>query len=293
MNAILSLLQPLDRYRTPSTIGSAIGRPLSRPILHPNTGGSAQPHRSKPLGGAQPRDSGTIVSKPFKTSAKKKRDRGRDSQPHPRPRLNSQPQGATKPRIRARQKPININILGGRMCGTNRNRLGQNGTRPWEKAGDRLLGQTGRSQFNSTVNSPFCPVCSWDGWGFVQGTIVPQGPSENSSCVSVGFFSPPKNGRHTEQAKSGTTRAPTRAPMEVDFLCFIPCKSSHETSHEGAHGSAHESVHSSGRGSLVLFSPVLFLDQRMSGHELFAGGIPEQKFNVNRACFPKEKHQNS
>ena len=25
----------------------------------------------------------------------------------------------------------------------------------------------------------------------------------------------------------------------------------------------------------------------------FPGGIPEQKFNVNRACFPKEKHQNS
>ena len=34
---ILSLLQPLDRYRTPSAIGSAIGRPLSRPISHPNT----------------------------------------------------------------------------------------------------------------------------------------------------------------------------------------------------------------------------------------------------------------
>ena len=30
-----------------------------------------------------------------------------------------------------------------------------------------------------------------------------------------------------------------------------------------------------------------------SVHELFAWGIPEQKFNVNRACFPKEKHQNS
>ena len=29
-----------------------------------------------------------------------------------------------------------------------------------------------------------------------------------------------------------------------------------------------------------------------SVHELFTG-IPEQKFNVNRACFPKEKHQNS
>ena len=25
----------------------------------------------------------------------------------------------------------------------------------------------------------------------------------------------------------------------------------------------------------------------------FSGGIPEQKFNVNRACFPKEKHQSS
>ena len=51
LNAILSLLHPLDRYRAPSAIGSAIGRPLSRPISHPNTGGSPQPHRSKPLGG--------------------------------------------------------------------------------------------------------------------------------------------------------------------------------------------------------------------------------------------------
>ena len=37
LNAILSLLHPLDRYRTPSAIASAIGRPLSRPISHPNT----------------------------------------------------------------------------------------------------------------------------------------------------------------------------------------------------------------------------------------------------------------
>ena len=51
LNAILSLLQPLDRKRTLSAIGSAIGRPLSRPISHPNTGGSPQPPRSKPLGG--------------------------------------------------------------------------------------------------------------------------------------------------------------------------------------------------------------------------------------------------
>ena len=32
-------------------------------------------------------------------------------------------------------------------------------------------------------------------------------------------------------------------------------------SHEGVHGRAHESVQSSGRGSLVLFSPVLFVGQ--------------------------------
>ena len=51
LNAILSLLQPLDRYRAPSATGSAIGRALSRPISHPRTGGSSQPPRSKPLGG--------------------------------------------------------------------------------------------------------------------------------------------------------------------------------------------------------------------------------------------------
>ena len=51
LNAILSLLQPLDRYRALSAIGSAIGRPLSRPISHPRTGRSPQPPRSKPLRG--------------------------------------------------------------------------------------------------------------------------------------------------------------------------------------------------------------------------------------------------
>ena len=30
-----------------------------------------------------------------------------------------------------------------------------------------------------------------------------------------------------------------------------------------------------------------------SVHELFAGAFRNKKFNVNRACFPKEKHQNS
>ena len=48
---------------------------------------------------------------------------------------------------------------------------------------DPSLGQTGLSLFNSTVRSLFCPVCPWDGWGFVPGTIVPQGPSRKCLCV--------------------------------------------------------------------------------------------------------------
>ena len=60
--------------------------------------------------------------------------------------------------------------------------LGQMGPLPGTKW-DPSLGQTGLSLFNSTVRSPFCPVCPLDGWGFVPGTIVPQGPSEKCLCV--------------------------------------------------------------------------------------------------------------
>ena len=66
--------------------------------------------------------------------------------------------------------------------------LGQMGPLPGTKW-DPSLGQTGLSLFNSTVKSPFCPVCPWDGWGFVPGTIVPQGPSEKWLCfMFIGFF---------------------------------------------------------------------------------------------------------
>ena len=91
-----------------------------------------------------------------------------------------------------KKKPININILGGTVSGTNRNR-------PWDKRDplpgtnwDPSLGQTGLFLFNSTVKSPFCPVCPWDGWGFVPGTIVPQGSSEKCLCVFrlLVFFAP-------------------------------------------------------------------------------------------------------
>ena len=54
--------------------------------------------------------------------------------------------------------------------------LGQTGPLPGRNR-DPSLGETGRSLFNYTVKLPFCPVCPWDGWGFVPGTIVPQGSS--------------------------------------------------------------------------------------------------------------------
>ena len=51
--------------------------------------------------------------------------------------------------------------------------------------------------FDSTVKSPFCPVCHWDGWGFVHGTIFPQGPPEKCLrvfCLLVSFW--PVGGYH-------------------------------------------------------------------------------------------------
>ena len=69
-------------------------------------------------------------------------------------------------------------------------RPGQAGPRPWDKRDpipgtnwDPSLGQTDRFLCTSTVKLPFCPVCPWDRWGFVPGTIVPQGPSEKYLCV--------------------------------------------------------------------------------------------------------------
>ena len=73
--------------------------------------------------------------------------------------------------------------------------LGQTGPVPGTNW-DPSLGQTGLFLFNATVKSPFCPVCPWDGWGFVPGTIVPQGPSEKCLCVFclLFFFAPNPEG---------------------------------------------------------------------------------------------------
>ena len=77
--------------------------------------------------------------------------------------------------------------------------LGQMGPLPGTNR-DPSQGQTGRFLFNSTVKSPFCPVCPWDGWGFVPGTIAPEGPSEKCLCVFclLVFCSLPKSAQDSE-----------------------------------------------------------------------------------------------
>ena len=93
---------------------------------------------------------------------------------------------------RARKKPINHKHFGRNGVRDKQEPfLGQTGPLPGTNW-DPSLGQTGLFLFNSTVNVLFCPVCPWDGWGFVPGTIVPQGPSEKClsvSCLLV-FFAP-------------------------------------------------------------------------------------------------------
>ena len=74
------------------------------------------------------------------------------------------------------KKTINTNIFGGTVSGTNRHRPwdkwdpspGQNGTRPWDKPAFLCL--------IPQRNRHFVPFVPGTGWGFVPGTIVPQGP---------------------------------------------------------------------------------------------------------------------
>ena len=62
-------------------------------------------------------------------------------------------------------------------------------------------------------------------------------------------------------------------------------ENSHETFNEGVHGSAHESVHSSGRGSPVLFSSVMFLDQREINKTNSTYVAAKQGY-IPKTCFP-------
>ena len=99
----------------------------------------------------------------------------------------------------------NQNILDGTVSGTNGNlpwdkpgpvRLGQTGTRFWDKPAGCLL--------NSTVKLPFCPVCPWDRSRFVPGTVVPQGPSEKCLRVFCLFFPPNRTLQNRQIAPRGS-----------------------------------------------------------------------------------------
>ena len=232
LNAILSLLQPLDRYRAPSAIGSAIGRPLSRPISHPRTGKSPQPPHSKPLRGAQPRDSGAIVSQTtlkqawnhFKTSVKQKRDRGSDSQPRPRPRLNSQPQGATK--IKCQDK---FDHDKGQKSAISGRRL------HWTLSTGFLLFSSIYVQFSKTspVKSgessekssgenrvKFCHVCGCHGFFGPESVIVLF--SENSRRLELSISKNTPHGRWGQGPGSVNPRFPAGLPFPVpQILEFV------------------------------------------------------------------------
>ena len=105
------------------------------------------------------------------------------------------------------------------MSGTNWGRsVGQTGPLPGTNWGPSL-GQTGLFLLNSTVKSPFCPARPWDGWGFVPGTIVPQGPSQNCLCVSclLVFFSPQHNSAFLPEKTFGVGQARKKS-TKINFL---------------------------------------------------------------------------
>ena len=107
-------------------------------------------------------------------------------------------------------------------------------------------------------------------------------------------------------------RAPTRAPTRADFPVFSPSRTPHETSHEGVHGRAHEWMVGVDLSCFHLFCSLTSDFENFRAVSRFNQEGPRQtkpkkgqfmNFSqghsgtkvryVNRACFPKEKHQNS
>ena len=137
----------------------------------------------------------------------------------------------------------------------------------WEPS----LGQTGLSLFNSTVKSLFCPGCPWDGWGFVPGTIAPQGPSGNCLCdfCLLVFLAPILIFLLTPKGSSwwtfriffifsargrGRGRGARKGLGGVSFLLTIPGGGSPRTEEEGGgRGAGMVSAGNLGGGGLNIF----------------------------------------
>ena len=79
---------------------------------------------------------------------------------------------------RAREKPININILGGTVSGTNRNRPGTNGTPPRDKLGP-VPGTNRPSPVQFHSKSAILSVCPGAGGGSSLGRLSHKGPQKN------------------------------------------------------------------------------------------------------------------
>ena len=81
--------------------------------------------------------------------------------------------------IRARRKPNKHKHFGwDGVRNKQEPSLGQTGPLPG-KNWDPSLGQTSRFLLNSTVRSPFCPLCPWDGCGSSLGRLSRKGHPKN------------------------------------------------------------------------------------------------------------------
>ena len=113
------------------------------------------------------------------------------------------------------------------------------------------LGQTNRPfLFSSTVTSPFCPVCPWDGWGFVPATIDPQAPSEKCLCVLC-FPPPPKKKtegpaieKFQSQSRISILAWNFQSQLKISISLEIPDLQNSPTKNRGLAG-----------GSLEMFNP--------------------------------------
>ena len=173
--------------------------------------------------------------------------------------------------------------------------LGQTGPLPGTNW-DPSLGQTGLFLFNSTVKSPFCPVCPWDGWGFVPGTIVPQGPSEKCLCVfCLLVFFAPRSGPHPqygwgfpEEIRKNSGKTPEK--LSERFLEFpsrvrLGCPKPHNSRHLRLPEQFQNSLPPSTAGDATLFSEKWFRRGPLkAGH-----GIPSSTEGVSEQGKPTKK----